>query len=423
MFDFWSVACGLIALVWCAAVTRYVRNCRNRPVLENRIAEAPSGRWPSLTVIVPGRNERDCIESCVRSLLAQDYPGLSVVAVNDRSTDETGDILNRLRDEFPTQLRVLHVEELPAGWFGKPHALELAMEITRSELVCFTDADCRFVEPGMLRSAVAELHDRKLDLLTITPRFVMPTLWEQVTVPCCSEATLIWYCPNEVNSAGSRVAYANGAFILADRRELERIGGWRLVRQQVCEDLHLARWAKSRGLKLGVVGSSGQFETRSYSRVRDSWNGWSRIFHGGLTSRQLVLSLVRLSVLFLAPLAGLIVCTAMRLSGVEAGLSLAGIAALGVAVGLRAVCDVALFRATRSPMWLVPLAPLGRLFVMAATLRALLARLGWTQTVWRGAVFSAGRMVSQPQPVARPHTRTAPAGSAAGRREAAIRRS
>ena len=271
MMDFWSVFCGLIAMVWCAAATQYLRSCCNRPSLRKDLAEPTSGRWPSLTVIVPGRNERDCIESCVRSLLAQDYPGLSVVAVNDRSTDETGEILNRLRDEFPTRLRVLHVEELPAGWFGKPHALELAMEITRSELVCFTDADCRYVEPGTLRSAVAEFHDRKLDLLTVTPRFVMPTLWERVTVPCCSEATLIWYCPNRVNSPGSNVAYANGAFILADRRQLERIGGWRLVRQQVCEDLHLAKWAKSRGLKLGVVASDGQFETRSYSRVRDSW--------------------------------------------------------------------------------------------------------------------------------------------------------
>lgn len=423
MIDTLSVASVLIAATWCVVSARYLRNLRRRPDLPCETGSRPRDQWPTLTAIVPGRNERDCIETCVRSLLAQDYPGLSVIAVNDRSVDETGDILNRLRDEFPTRLRVLHVEELPAGWFGKTNALEEAVSITRSELTCFTDADCRYTDPGMLKKAVAELLGRKLDLLSVTPRFTTPTLWERVTVPCCSEATLIWFCPNEVNSDQSRVAYANGAFILARREEFERIGGWRSVRQQLCEDLAIARLAKSRGLKCGVVASSGELTTRSYSRVRDSWNGWSRIFHGALSVRQLSLTLLRMMVLFLLPLAGLAACVAALALGVGPQPAMATVAALTIAVGLRTACDVGLFLASGSSLWLVGLAPLGRLFVMAATLRSLFMHFGWTRTVWRGTVFSAGRIVNPPQPMARPHTHSLPAGSVSVRREAVAPRS
>src|SRR5262245_58393739 len=109
--------------------------------------------WPTVSLIAPARNEERHIEQAVRSLVPIDYPGLEITIVNDRSTDRTGEILSRLATEFP-QLNVVHLEELPAGWLGKNHALQLGADRSQGEWLLFTDADVIF-EPTALRRAIA----------------------------------------------------------------------------------------------------------------------------------------------------------------------------------------------------------------------------------------------------------------------------
>ena len=121
--------------------------------LGDQRAEPPEFGWPSLALIFAGRNEKDSVESATRSMIAQDYPNLTIIAVNDRSTDSTGAILDRLASEEP-KLRAIHVASLPAGWLGKNHALQQAANATDARWLLFTDADIHF-EPGVLRHAVA----------------------------------------------------------------------------------------------------------------------------------------------------------------------------------------------------------------------------------------------------------------------------
>jgi chlorobactene glucosyltransferase len=206
---------------------------------------------PKLSVIVAARNESACIETCVRSLFHQDYPGLEVVTVNDRSSDDTSEILDRLAREFGDRLQVVHVTALPSGWFGKPHAMDSGLKRAGGSMVCFTDADCEFLDPAALRTSVMEMRRRELDFLSIAARYTMDSVRECLAVPCCAEALLIWLRPERVSDPNWPDAFANGAFILVARERFESAGGWGAVRSKISEDLELARVLKRAGTATG----------------------------------------------------------------------------------------------------------------------------------------------------------------------------
>src|SRR5262245_16111737 len=112
-------------------------------MITRRLVETPipdRDQWPAVSLIAPARNEERHIEAAVRSLVKIDYPNLEITIVNDRSTDGTATILDRLAAEFP-QLNVVHLTELPAGWLGKNHALHLGASRSHGEWLLFTDAD------------------------------------------------------------------------------------------------------------------------------------------------------------------------------------------------------------------------------------------------------------------------------------------
>jgi chlorobactene glucosyltransferase len=399
----WTAIAWSVAGVWIAVMVVFVKACRSKSLLRPESGDLELIDVPRLSVIVAARNESDCIEVCIRSLFRQNYPDLQVVAVNDRSTDDTAQILDRLEIEFAGRLRVVHVSNLPTGWFGKPHALNLGLQIATGNLACFTDADCEFLSSAALRTTVAEMLRRKLDFLSIAACYTMTSLRECVTIPCCSEVLMSWLRPERMDDPRWPDAFANGAFILVRREPFDRIGGWGAVRSQISEDLQLARLAKRSGLRVALAQGEKIYQTRSYQTTRDSWNGWSRIFKGTLTPTQLLLTVARMLILFAMPLA-------VTLGGLMDALATGSCenltqgAGLGFAIAfcLRTTLDVAMFRLVGSPIAAVLLAPLGRLFVMAAATRALLSHAGLVHTHWRGAAFVAGQLVmprqAKPEP-------------------------
>lgn len=389
----WGIAC-----TWVAVITIFLRGIIRQRTLPGIGPEAVSLELPRLSVVLAARNEAACIETCIRSLFAQNYPGLEVIAVNDRSTDETPAILDRLATQFQGRLHVLHINSLPAGWFGKPHALTQGLQAAKGSLVCFTDADCEFLQPNGIRTAVADFSRRRLDVMTIMPKYRMMSLRESVAVPCCSEAVLLWLHPERAEDPTWDEAFANGSFFLVNRESFEKLGGWTAVRTQICEDLQFMRLAKRSGQRISVINADGIYQTASYETLRDSWNGWSRIFKGVLSPRQLSLTLVRMCVLFVLPLVWVIGGTWLAITtGSCAELTQGAGLALTIAFALRLILDVAMFRISRAPLYAIPLASIGRLFVMAAVGRALLSHAGLVSTHWRGASFVAGKMVT-PRP-------------------------
>ena len=193
---------------------------------------------PSLAIVVPARNEAATIEPALRSILALDYPALEVTAIDDRSTDDTGPILDRLAAGFGT-LRVLHVRELPAGWLGKNHAMHVGASSAATDYVLFADADVHF-EPSALRRAVADCEARRLDHLTVLPDIPMRSPFMQMGMVGGILGLLALYRPWRARTTG-RHSMGVGAFNLVRTTAYRAAGGHSTLAMEILDDLELGR--------------------------------------------------------------------------------------------------------------------------------------------------------------------------------------
>ncbi|MEO6807328.1 MAG: glycosyltransferase [Edaphobacter sp.] len=212
---------------------------------------------PSITVIVPARNEAADIAATLHSLLAQDYPNLQIIAVNDRSTDSTGAIIDTIADQHPEKLRALHVTELPEGWLGKTHAMALAARQAPTDYLLFTDADVLF-HPTAIRLALANAVASHADHLVLLPTTIIRR-WDEAAILGFFQIFSLWGArPWRVADPKSkRDAVGIGAFNLLRGEAYIEIGGFESLRLEIVEDLGLARRIKRAGLAQRIVFGHG----------------------------------------------------------------------------------------------------------------------------------------------------------------------
>jgi glycosyl transferase family 2 len=258
-----STALAALALAaWVVLLALGVRTRRAILTLAPADAPAPGAGHgaPVLTVVVPCRDEARGVEAAVRSLLAQDLPGLRVVAVDDRSTDGTGEILDRLA-AGDARLEVVHVAALPAGWLGKNHACATGARRAWSEWLLFTDGDVLF-GPGALRRALATARARGLGHLTLVPRFVAPGFAERAFVTAfgalLAPALRLWELPRP----GTRAYFGAGAFNLVRRDAYEAAGGHARLPLEVVDDVKLGLLLRRSGVPQGVADAGGLVSVR-----------------------------------------------------------------------------------------------------------------------------------------------------------------
>lgn len=232
---------------------------------------------PRLSLCVAAKDEAGNIEACLRSLLAQDYPNLQIICIDDRSSDATPEIVRRLAAEDP-RLTFERVTALPDGWFGKNNAMRRAVELSTGDWLCFTDADCLMESRHSLATSVRHAMTVGADFLSILPEHEAQSRWERIVQPACSAVMMLWFSPISVNRG--KVAYANGAFMLMRRSCYDAIGGHTAVRDEVNEDIHLARRARAAGQRLMITTARGLYSVRMYDSLARIWSGWTRIFAG-----------------------------------------------------------------------------------------------------------------------------------------------
>lgn len=233
----------------------------------SRLPDAIEGRWPSLTVVVAACDEEATLEPAMRSLLALDYPGVKVLAVNDRSTDGTGAILDRLAAEFP-QLTVLHNTELPEGWLGKVHALHRASGVVDTDFVLYTDADVHF-GPGALRRAVAFAEREGLDHLGVMPRMWSESFFLDAAVSAFASGYLTSLNIDALGRDGSDAYAGVGAFGLVRRSTFERGPGFEWLRMEVADDVGLGMlMVREAGGRSRLITSGGLVSVVWYPTVR-----------------------------------------------------------------------------------------------------------------------------------------------------------
>jgi len=211
----------------------------------HRLQSTEPMQWPSLSVIIPACNEAAHIDAAVESVLRQDYPYFEIVLVDDRSTDGTGGIIDRLalRDR---RVRVLHVKVLPEGWLGKVHALERGVDIAKGEWLLFTDADVHFA-PGTLRLAVGWAAVNEIDHLALAPLAVRQGFLLDIVVHAFMLLFLIGTRAAGINRPKSRAFAGVGAFNLVRRSFFQRTPGFPWLRLEPCDDVGLGLMVKRAG--------------------------------------------------------------------------------------------------------------------------------------------------------------------------------
>ncbi len=236
-----------IALAWLLRVLVWRRMLRRVPDL---VQGGYEGSLPGLSVIVPARNEAPNIAATLRSLLAAEGVALQIIAVNDRSTDQTGAIMEHVAQGVAPEgktLEVLHVAELPSGWLGKTHAMELAAQHATGEWLLFTDGDVLF-HPDALRRALEYATYSGADHMVLLPTLVLRSPGERMMVSFL-EVLSIWAVrPWRVaDPRARRDSIGVGAFNLIRREVFDALGGWEPLRTKVVEDLALGRRVKACG--------------------------------------------------------------------------------------------------------------------------------------------------------------------------------
>lgn len=211
-------------------------------------ARISDGQTPSLSIIVPARNEQQHIETAMRSLLALNHPSFEIIAVNDRSTDNTGEVLDRLAAEHPDRLRVIHVEELPPRWLGKTHAMWIAAQHATGDWLLFTDADIMF-RADSLRRAIAYAEETSTDHLVLFPRVLMSSWSARMMYMFFSLMFVFGHRPWKVDDPRAKDSIGIGAFNLIRRSAYEAIGTFEPLRMAVVEDLKLGELVKQNGYK------------------------------------------------------------------------------------------------------------------------------------------------------------------------------
>jgi cellulose synthase/poly-beta-1,6-N-acetylglucosamine synthase-like glycosyltransferase len=276
----WLIACGLVGLTWSLRHRALNRASRGGGSLSPASFVPFPPDAPRLSVLVAAKDEEANIGTCVHTLLEQDYPNFEVIAINDRSGDRTGPILDEIAAQHHGRLKVVHITALPEGWFGKNNAMAEGVARADGEWLCFVDADCRQTSLHTLSVALREAMAQRIDFLSVLPVLETKSFWERLIQPVCAGIMLIWFNPERVNDPRSRAAYANGAFMLMSRATYDAIGGHNAVRTELNEDMHMAQRTKAAGRRLCVLENEGLYFTRMYSSFRECWRGWSRIFYG-----------------------------------------------------------------------------------------------------------------------------------------------
>ncbi|MFY9937153.1 MAG: glycosyltransferase [Silvibacterium sp.] len=263
MADFLLALDWLIVLLWTARILAALCNLPRVPnLLDPRYAHPlEPAQLPLITVIVPACNEEANIEATLRSLLAIESVPIEILAVDDRSTDATGTIMDRVASDSQTRLTVIHVTDLPPGWMGKTHAMALAARQATTPWLLFTDADILFSPDSLLR-ALNLAQAERADHVVIFPTVILKTFGETMMVAIFQLFGILASPPWRISNPNSRDSIGIGAFNLIRADVCRAIGGFEFLRMEVIEDIRLGVEVKRAGYRQRVAFGPGLIRLR-----------------------------------------------------------------------------------------------------------------------------------------------------------------
>ena len=376
----------LVALAWLWKAITAWRGLPTIPnLLESKFNRGPRCN-PSITVIVPARNEAEALPSCLRSLLAQDYANLQIIAINDRSTDATGSIIDELASQNPARLKAIHITELPSGWLGKTHAMAFAarhaIAVQRPDYLLFTDADIIFA-PEILRRSLAQAEATEADHFVTFPTPIIKTPGEGMILGYLGVMGLWATRPWKASDPKAiRDSIGIGAFNLLRTDAYQKLGGFDALRMEILEDLTLARKVKLAHLRQRVATAPGMVTLHWASGAFGVVNVMTKNLFAIFRFRgELVLLACLWIVLFCV---GPVAFLALPSTRTAALLSLASIAALYMLSA----------RHSKISAFYAALFPVGTAMFLYSLLRSTLTTLRDGGVTWRGTFYPLAELRS-----------------------------
>jgi len=365
---------GLIALFWLTHGLRVAYGAIKLPWLKD-FPPTADAECPRISILFAARDEEEKLPAALTTLMDIDYPNLEVVAVDDRSQDSTGTILDEFEREHP-RLRVVHVERLPPGWLGKPHALKEAYRASTGEWLLFTDADVRF-RSDALRRAVALVKQRRLDHLTLLADVEMSGFWETVLLTFFGMAFHLGNNPGGVSDSDSRAYVGVGAFQLTSRAAYEASGTHRRLAMEVIDDMKLAKMIREAGFRSAVGVSEDAVVVRWHAGLGNLIQGTTKNFFAafGFSLPFATVGFVGTFAINVLPFAGLM----FGEGWIRALSAIAVVVALSFHAGVDVVMRV-------SPLYALT-QPLGALLFCYMLLRSTVVTLWQGGIVWRDTFY------------------------------------
>lgn len=273
---------SLFSSAW---IIRWTHAARALPRIEPETGPPLPEPFPTVSVILPVRNEEDNIRDCLESLLLQTAPNLEVIVVDDRSDDRTPEILERIQEEQARSstgppenrpsLKIIRGKPCPPDWMGKNHALDQGFQEAKGDFLLFLDADTR-AHPGLVEKTVAYAIESDTGLLTLIHSCEFQCFWDSVV------NSLILYLATfqnieRFNDPDDPKGNANGPFMLFRRDVYEKIGGHHAIKGEVVEDLVIARNVKEAGCRLTWAIAPRLFISRPYPSLSALRKGWGKV--------------------------------------------------------------------------------------------------------------------------------------------------
>jgi glycosyltransferase involved in cell wall biosynthesis len=249
--------------------------------------------WPLVSVIVTALDEEATIEPALRTLLSASYPELELIAVNDRSRDRTGEVIDRLAADSP-RLQPVHIRELPGGWLGKVHAMDTGARAARGEWLLFTDADVHF-GPTVIERAIQVCQRERLDHLTLWPRLEGRGLVLRAALVAFMTNLLLLLRPHRIGGEDSRGFVGIGAFNLVRRAALEKTPGLEWLKMEIVDDTGLARMMVDHGCRSSWRSAIEELSVEWYPSLSAMIRGLEKNMYGAFSHFRLSVFLGKLA--------------------------------------------------------------------------------------------------------------------------------
>lgn len=369
----------ILGLAWFSRIVDAAFGMKNvtdisRPEWDRKLASSPR-----VSIIVPARNESEDIEDALTRLFSLDYDNYEVIAINDRSTDGTGVIMDRVAST-PTgqgKVKVIHIKELPPGWLGKPHAMWSAANQATGKWLLFTDADVLF-KPDSIRRAVAYAEAEPADHVVLFPKMIMKGPGERLMIAFFQTLFVFGHRPWKVADPKTDDHIGVGAFNLIRRNAYEKVGTYRRLRLEILDDMKMGKIIKKAGFAQRNVFGEDLISIHWAKGMMGVVNNLTKNFYAVLSYQwpRAILSCIALAILNWGPFGGTIFIHGWaRLPYMIALVSM-----LLIYVGMSA-------RSAIPPYYFV-LHPISTLLFCYAVMRSTFLTLRQGGVVWRGTFYA-----------------------------------